>query len=66
PANLLSHGLYGGRLVNLEDDTPVFFGFQLEDEAGHFVGGISDPQWAIFANGTIRLSQSKPLAAEPS
>jgi len=63
PANLLSHGLYGGRLVNLEDDAPVFFGFQLEDEGGHFVGGVSDPQWAIFDNGTIHLSQSKPLAA---
>lgn len=59
PANLLVDGLYGGKLVNLEtEDTPVFFGFQLEDEAGHFVGGISDPQRVIFNHdGTIRLSE---------
>lgn len=57
PANLLADGFYGGKLVNPDEDTPVFFGFQLEDEAGHFVGGISDPQWAIFADdGTIHLS----------
>lgn len=68
PANLLIDGLYGGKLVNPEtEDTPVFFGFQLEDEAGHFVGGLSDPQWAIFHDdGTIRLCDSKPLAAAPA
>lgn len=61
PANLLSNGLYGGKFVNPEEENPVFFGFQLEDEAGHFVGGISDPQWATFNDdGTIRLSDSKP------
>lgn len=65
PANLLIDGLYGGKLVNPEtDDAPVFFGFQLEDEGGHFVGGISDPQWAVFADdGTIRLRNSKLLTA---
>lgn len=63
PANLLADGIYGGKLVNPQSAaTPVFLGFQLEDEGGHFVGGISDPQWATFADdGTIRLSDSKPL-----
>ena len=63
PANLLADGIYGGKLVNPESDaTPVFLGFQLEDEAGHFVGGLSDPQWVIFADdGMIRLSDSKPI-----
>ncbi len=64
PANLLADSLYGGKLVNPESDTPIFFGFQLEDEAGHFVGGISDPQWAIFDSGTIRLSGSKPPVSQ--
>ena len=61
-ANLLIGGFYGGKLVNPETkDNPVFFGFQLEDEGGHFVGGISDPQWSTFAeDGTIHLSNSPP------
>lgn len=65
PANLLIDGFYGGKLVNPEtNDTPVFFGFQLEDEGGHFVGGLTDAQWATFADdGTIRLSDSQPLHA---
>ena len=56
-ANLLVRGLYGGKLVNPETaEYPVFLGFQLEDEAGHFVGGISDPQWTVFnQDGTISL-----------
>lgn len=67
PANLLVDGVYGGKLVNPETkDTPAFFGFQLEDEAGHFVGGISDPLWAIFEqDGTIRLCNSQSLATSP-
>lgn len=64
PANLLVDGIYAGKLVNPEEETPVFFGFQLEDEAGHFMGWLSDPQWAIFADdGTICLSDSAPLHA---
>jgi beta-fructofuranosidase len=60
PANLLVDGFYGGKLVNPENDTPVFFGFQLVDEGGHFVGGLSDPKWVIFADdGTMRLSDFK-------
>lgn len=56
-ANLLVDGLYSGKFVNPEtEENPVFLGFQLEDEAGHFVGGISDPQWAVFNDdGTISL-----------
>lgn len=65
PANLLCKNFYAGKLVNPETEAyPVFYGFQKEDEGGHFVGGISDPQWATFADdGTIRLSASKPLHA---
>lgn len=60
-ATLLSNGVYGGKFANPEAENPVFFGFQLEDEAGHFVGGICDPQWAIFNDdGTIGLCNSKP------
>lgn len=62
PANLLADGIYGGKLVSPDTDTPVFFGFQLEDEAGHFVGGLSDPQWVSFADdGTMHLSNCLPL-----
>ena len=60
-ANILCNYLYAGKLINPEETTPLFYGFQKEDEAGHFVGGISDPQWAIFADdGTISLSDSQP------
>lgn len=62
PANLLSHDLYVGKLVNLEGICPVFFGFQKVDAGSHFMGGLSDPQWAIFTDdGTIQLSDKKPL-----
>lgn len=63
PANLLCKYLYAGKVIDPETETyPVFYGFQKEDEGGHFVGGISDPQWAVFADdGTISLSTSKPL-----
>ncbi|MBD1926115.1 hypothetical protein H6F74_07585 [Trichocoleus sp. FACHB-90] len=60
-ANLIIDGFYGGKLVNPEtEENPVFYGFQLVDEGGHFVDGLSDPQWAIFVeDGTIRLSNTK-------
>lgn len=63
PANLLCKDYYVGKLVNPETATyPAFYGFRKEDEGGHFVGGISDPQWATFADdGTISLSDSQPL-----
>jgi beta-fructofuranosidase len=59
---LLSDGLFAGKLINPEtEDFPTFLGFQKEDEGGHFVGGLSDPQWAIFADdGRIHLSRSHP------
>lgn len=67
PANLLSDGLFAGKFVNPEtEDMPTFFGFQKEDEGGHFVGGVADPQWATFTDdGRIRLNgellhQSQP------
>ncbi|MBD2776136.1 hypothetical protein [Iningainema tapete] len=62
PANLLCQYLYAGKLVNPETELhPVFYGFQKEDEGGHFVGGISDPQWAIFADdGKISLTDAQP------
>ena len=61
-ANIICQYLYAGKLIDPETVTyPLFYGFQKEDEAGRFVGGISDPQWAIFADdGTISLSASKP------
>ncbi|MGI8500204.1 MAG: hypothetical protein ACR2LR_03575 [Hassallia sp.] len=63
PANLLCNYLYAGKLVNPESETyPAFYGFQKQDEGGHFVGGVSDPQWATFAlDGTISLSDFQPL-----
>jgi beta-fructofuranosidase len=63
PANILAVGSHGGKLVTPESAvTPVFYGFQYEDEAGHFVGGLTDPQWATFADdGTICLPDSQTL-----
>lgn len=67
PANLLCDGLFAGKLVNPETEmNPVFFGFQKEDEGGHFVGGLSDPKWAVFdRDGKIQLSDTKPLVTTP-
>lgn len=62
PANILAVGSHGGKIIKPSAMHPVFFGFQYEDEAGHFVGGLTDPQWATFANdGTIRLSNPQQL-----
>lgn len=62
PAKQLVIGSHAGKFINPEADYPVFFGFQYEDEKGNFVGALTDPQWAIFADdGTISLSQIKPL-----
>ncbi len=57
PARLLASGWYAGRLLKPEtDEAPMFFGFQWADEAGHFVGGLSDPLRTEFASdGTIKL-----------
>lgn len=61
PAQILAVGSHGGRLVNPESDSPVFFGFQYQDEGGHFIGGLTDPQWARFADdGTIHLTDPQP------
>ena len=61
PANLLCKNFYVGKFVNPEAAYPAFFGFRKHNEGGHFDGGISDPQWAIFADdGTIRLSDFNP------
>ncbi|MBW4421351.1 MAG: hypothetical protein KME13_19320 [Myxacorys californica WJT36-NPBG1] len=59
PANVLAVNCHAGKLIRPESVTnPVFFGFQFSDEGGHFVGGVSDPDWATFADdGTISLSK---------
>lgn len=58
PAQLLAEGLYAGKLLRPETDAqPVLLGFPWADAAGHFVGGISDPQHVRFAaNGALELS----------
>ena len=62
PANQLIAGSHAGKLVNPEAPYPVFLGFQYEDEKGNFVGAMSDPQWAIFADdGKIRLSDDSRM-----
>ena len=54
-AQLLMPNLYAGKLLKPEcDETPVLLGFVWADEAGNFVGGISDPVRAQFAaDGSI-------------
>jgi beta-fructofuranosidase len=43
-------------------EKPVFFGFQFEDQAGKFVGGLSDPRWVKFNDdGRIELYLDKEL-----
>lgn len=63
PANILAVGSHGGKLIKPESvANPVFFGFQYEDEAGHFVGGLTDAQRVTFAlDGTIHLSEPQLL-----
>lgn len=49
PARLFAPGWYAGRLLDPETARqPLFFGFQWADEAGNFVGGISDPMPVRF------------------
>jgi beta-fructofuranosidase len=76
-AKLLADGLYGGKIVSDRTDRegfepnkndritgkkPVFFGFQFEDKAGKFVGGLSDPRWVKFNDdGSIKLYLDKEL-----
>lgn len=62
PAKILVKNLHGGKLINPEtEENPVFIGFPMEDEGGHFVGGLSDPYWVIFEDdGTMRLRDFKP------
>jgi beta-fructofuranosidase len=62
-ATLLVEDLFAGKLVSPESEkNPVFFGFQFEDQRGHFVGGISDPKWAVFhEDGSITLTDEKPV-----
>jgi beta-fructofuranosidase len=49
PARLLARGLYAGKLLRPESEGhPVFLGFPWADAAGHFIGGISDPQRTRF------------------
>lgn len=57
-ARLLTEGWYAGRLLDPETAaTPMFFGFQWADEAGRFVGGISDPMPVQFnEDGSISLT----------
>lgn len=55
-AKLFAPGWYAGRLLDPESDAPLFFAFQWADDAGHFVGGISDPMPVRFAeDGTIEF-----------
>jgi beta-fructofuranosidase len=58
PARLLAPGWYAGKLVNPETEaSPMFYGFQWADEAGHFVGGLSDPMPTGFnPDGTVRIA----------
>ncbi|MBE9180565.1 hypothetical protein IQ268_18550 [Oculatella sp. LEGE 06141] len=49
PARILSSGLYCGKLLDPETDpNPLYFGFHWEDDAGHFIGGLSDPKRVQF------------------
>lgn len=53
-------------VVNLSTQKQKFILYSMVsrkvDEGGHFVGGISDPQWAIFADdGAIGLTEFKPI-----
>jgi beta-fructofuranosidase len=60
-AHVLARNWYAGRLLEPETTLhPFFFGFQWADEAGRFVGGISDPMPVEFlADGTIQLKQER-------
>jgi len=61
-ANLLSDGLFAGKLIDPDTaEYPAFFGFQKEDPGGHFVGGISDPHWITFDRADrMHLSRAHP------
>jgi beta-fructofuranosidase len=54
-ADLLMPNIYAGKLLKPEcDAAPMFLGFVWADEAGAFVGGISDPVRVHFAeDGSI-------------
>lgn len=57
PAQLLAPGWYSGKLLDPETvEQPLFFGFQWADEAGRFVGGLSDGLLVRFNHdGTMEL-----------
>ncbi|MFN7948298.1 MAG: hypothetical protein U0Z53_23305 [Blastocatellia bacterium] len=60
PARLLAKNWYAGRLLDPETEThPLFFGFEWADEAGRFVGGLSDAMPVQFnEDGTMQLQLS--------
>jgi beta-fructofuranosidase len=50
-ARLLMPNIYAGKLLKPEyDEAPILLGFVWADEAGNFVGGISDPVRVQFAD----------------
>ncbi len=50
-AQLLMPNIYAGKLLQPEsDEAPILLGFVWADEAGNFVGGISDPVRVQFAD----------------
>ncbi|MBS1809892.1 MAG: hypothetical protein JST84_17155 [Acidobacteria bacterium] len=57
PARLLVPNIYAGKLLKPEtDEHPTLLGFQWADEAGNFVGGITDPIKTSFAaDGSMQL-----------
>ncbi|MGF1499688.1 MAG: hypothetical protein ACFB8W_23120 [Elainellaceae cyanobacterium] len=64
PARVLAAAAGAGKLLEPTLMVhPLFLGFQYGDEGDHFVGMVTDPQWATFAeDGTLQLSHSDPLA----
>ena len=59
-AELLSPNIYAGKIIEPEKDRTTLLGFVWADEAGNFVGGISDPLVINFADdGAIRATAQK-------
>ncbi len=52
--------LYAGKLLNPEsDEAPMLLGFVWADEAGNFVGGISDPVRVWFTeDGSLTVKEN--------
>ena len=61
-ARLLMPNLYAGKVLKPEcDEAPVLLGFVWADEAGNFVGGISDPVRVQFVeDGSMTIKKDEP------